>query len=213
MVSVFLNEDTHNKNTEVMNMKLSESKSDRKKEQILTSAIEIMKRRGYNGATMEDIAAELLMTKGSLYYYFKNKSDLMFHAHNFILSKAIAQLEDILNREGTAKEILHDMVAIHIEYAIEEKDTVNHLIDPKQFFDQEQQILVLQLRRKYEGVFEKIITRGIQSGEFATKDLTVAKMMILGAMNWIQQWYKPDGRLSKEELASLYSEYIMKILT
>ena len=64
----------------------------RKKEQILTSAIEIINRRGYSGTTMEEIAAELLMTKGSLYYYFKNKSDLMYQCHKFVLFQATEEL-------------------------------------------------------------------------------------------------------------------------
>ena len=57
-------------------MKLSERKTLKKKEQILMTAIAVVNKRGYDGATMEEIAAELLMTKGSLYYYFKNKSEL-----------------------------------------------------------------------------------------------------------------------------------------
>jgi hypothetical protein len=37
-------------------------------------------------------------------------------------------------------------------------------------------------------------------------------MIILGAMNWVQQWYKPNGRLLKEEVVAIYTEYILKIL-
>jgi AcrR family transcriptional regulator len=193
-------------------MKLSEKKTLKKKEQILFSAIEIVKRRGYSGARMEEIAAELSMTKGSLYYYFKSKSDLMYECHNFVLSQATEELQEILYGEGSAQEILRNMIATHIEYAVEEKETFNLIMEPKRFFNKEQLDLVLKLRKKYEGLFDQIISRGIQNGVFHTKEPSIARMYILGAMNWIQQWYKTKGRLSKEELVEIYSDYIMKIL-
>jgi hypothetical protein len=71
---------------------------------------------------------------------------------------------------------------------------------------------VLKLRRDYEGLFDRIISRGIQSGDFTVKEPSIARMIILGAMNWIQQWYRPDGKLTKDELIDLYSDYVTKIL-
>ncbi len=193
-------------------MKISEKRTLRKKEEILFSAISIINEKGYSGATMEEIAAELLMTKGSLYYYFKNKSDLMFQCHNFVLSKASEDMEEILNGEESIKEILLKMVATHIDYAVEEKETFNLIMEPKRFFNEEQLEQVLALRKKYEGHFDRIISRGIQNGGFHTTEPSIARMIILGSMNWIQQWYNPNGRLSKEELAVIYSDYILKIL-
>lgn len=193
-------------------MKLSEKKTLEKKEQILSSAIEIVKRRGYSGARMEEIAAELLMTKGSLYYYFKNKSDLMYECHNFVLSQATEELEEILCEEGSAEVILRNMITTHIEYAVEEKETFNLIMEPKRFFKKEQVNLVLKLRKNYEGLFDQIILRGIQEGIFQTKEPFIARMIILGAMNWIQQWYKARGRLSKKEIVEMYNDYIIKIL-
>jgi AcrR family transcriptional regulator len=194
-------------------MKLSEKKILRKKEQILLSAIEIVNRRGYSGATMEEIAAELLMTKGSLYYYFKNKSDLMYQCHNFVLSQATEDLQEILNREeGSATEILVKMIAAHMEYAIEEKEVFNLIIEPKRFFNEEQLELVLKLRKEYENLFDQIIKRGIASGDFRIEDPSLERMIILGAMNWVQQWYNPNGRLLKEEVIEKYTKSILKIL-
>ncbi|MBM4761808.1 TetR/AcrR family transcriptional regulator [Bacillus sp. B15-48] len=193
-------------------IKLSEKKALRKKEQILSSAIGIINQKGYNGATMEDIAAELLMTKGSLYYYFKNKSDLMYQCHRFVLTQAINELEEILNGGGSVKEILFKMVTTHIEYVIEEKETFKISIEPKLFSNLEQFEHMRKLRKNYEGLFDQLILRGIQSGEFFVKEPSTAKMFILGGMNWVQQWYQSNGRLAKEEIIQLYCDYILKLL-
>ncbi|MCM3570332.1 TetR/AcrR family transcriptional regulator [Neobacillus mesonae] len=194
-------------------MKLSEKKLLKKKEQILFSALEIINKRGYSGATMEEIAADLFMTKGSLYYYFKNKSDLMYQCHNFVLSHAIEDLEAILQHEkGSAADILKKMIEIHLEYAIDEKEVFNLIMDPKLYFNEEQLELVLKLRKKYENLFHEIIIRGIQNKEFHIAEPSIVRMIMLGAMNWVQQWYNPEGRLSKEDVITIYLEYIMKIL-
>lgn len=193
-------------------MKLSEKKILKKKEQILLSAITIVNRRGYDGATMEEIAAELLMTKGSLYYYFKNKGDLMYQCHNLVLSQATKELEEELSGEGTAEEILRRMVATHINYAVEEKETFNLIIEPRQMFNQEQIEPVLKLRKHYSSLFDNVIEIGIATGEFHVKEPVIIRMMILGAMNWIQQWYSSNGRMTKEQLKQYFGDHIIKLL-
>jgi AcrR family transcriptional regulator len=194
-------------------MKLSERKLLRKKEQILASAIKVINQRGYSGATMEEIAAELYMTKGSLYYYFKNKSDLMYQCHNFVLSQAIADHEEILqHKEDSAESLLRKMIAIHISYAVDEKEVFNLIMEPKRFFNKEQLDLVLKLRKKYEKLFDEVISLGLERGEFQHKEPKIVRMIILGAMNWMQQWYKMNGRLSKEQLIEIYSENLIRIL-
>ncbi|MEK4425483.1 TetR/AcrR family transcriptional regulator [Solibacillus sp. FSL K6-1523] len=193
-------------------MKLSEKKILKKKEQILLSAITIVNRRGYDGATMEEIAAEMLMTKGSLYYYFKNKGDLMYQCHKLVLAQATEELEEILLEEGSAEHLLRKMVATHINYAVDEKETFNLIIEPKQMFNPEQIEPVLKLRKYYSNLFDQAIEKGVTSGEFHVKEPIIVRMMILGAMNWIQQWYNPTGRMTKEELKQQFAAYIIKLL-
>lgn len=193
-------------------MKLSEKKILKKKEQILLSAITIVNRRGYDGATMEEIAAEMLMTKGSLYYYFKNKGDLMYQCHKLVLEQATGELEEELQGEGTAEEILRKMVATHINYAVEEKETFNLIIEPKQMFNPEQIEPVLKLRKYYSSLFDQVIEKGGATGEFHVEEPIIVRMIILGAMNWIQQWYSATGRLAKEELQQHFADYIIKLL-
>ena len=193
-------------------MKLSERRALEKKEEILLSAVTIVNRRGYDGATMEEIAAELQMTKGSLYYYFKSKSDLMYQCHNLVFTQARQELENELVGIFSAEEIIRNMISIHIEFAIEEKETFNMLIEPSQVFSKEQLKTVLQLRKYYSSLFDQAIEKGIASGEFDVKEPIIVRMMILGAMNWIQQWYRLDGRLSKEDLKQHFGDYIFKLL-
>lgn len=161
---------------------------------------------------MEEIAADLLMTKGALYYYFKNKGDLMFQCHNLVLGAAIEEQEENLQKNAAAEEILRDMIVTHIDYAIEEKETFNMILKPEQIFTEEQLAAVLDLRKFYSRLFDRIIEKGVVSGEFEVNDPLISRMIILGSMNWIQQWYQPGGRLSKEVLQKTFGDSIIKLL-
>lgn len=193
-------------------MKLSEKKLQKKKQAIILSAVKIVNQKGYQGATMEEIAAELLMTKGSLYYYFKNKEDLIFQCHEMVLGQAISDLQDCFNEEITNEQKLRKMIASHIRYAIEEKETFNMIIKPDQTFSKNQLSPILKKRNEYASWFDQVIQKGIAEGDFTIQEPKIARMILLGSMNWIQQWYSPDGDKTMEELQALYAEYLLKVV-
>ncbi|SDI24846.1 transcriptional regulator, TetR family [Alteribacillus persepolensis] len=194
-------------------MKLREKKAAKKKEEILRSASKIISRRGYDGATMEDIAAELLMTKGALYYYFKNKEELLYQCHVLVLSEAEEKLESIYRENISSIEKMRKAIRFHIEVAITEKETFNLIIKPEMTFSEKHISKVLKQRDDYAGVFDKIIQEGVQSGEFVVKEKKMARMIILGSMNWIQQWYIPGGEKGIDDISKVYAEYLLKMLT
>lgn len=194
-------------------MKLSEKKVLKKKEEIILSAIKIVNRKGYQGATMEEIAAELLMTKGSLYYYFKNKEDLIFQCHELVLSKAMEELQDFLDEVDVSfEQRLRKMIMTHIHYVIEEKETFNMIIIPNETFSIEYLNPILEIRNNYARYFDLVIQGGIKAKEFSMPEPKIARMILLGSMNWIQQWYSPEGRMTKEEIQAIYADYLLKIV-
>ncbi|MDP4125766.1 MAG: TetR family transcriptional regulator C-terminal domain-containing protein [Bacillota bacterium] len=70
----------------------------------------------------------------------------------------------------------------------------------------------MEKREKYSSLFDEVIAEGIRNGSFRVKEAKMARMIILGAMNWIQQWYSSKGEQSKEDVAKIYAEYLLKIL-
>lgn len=193
-------------------MKLSEKRVLKKKEQIILSAIKIMNRKGYNGATMEEIAAELLMTKGALYYYFKNKEDLIYQCHELVLTNAIEELQAHLDESVSYETRLRNMIKTHIAYAIKEKETFNMILKPDETFSSEQLKPILLKRQKYAHQFDTVIKEGMKAKEFTITELKIARMILLGSMNWIQQWYQPDGKFNVEELQNVYADYLLKVV-
>lgn len=193
-------------------MSLRERKAAKKKEDILRSASLVISREGYHNATMEDIAAELLMTKGSLYYYFKSKEELLYRCHNLILSDAMKKMEEIFLQEISAKEKMEKAIKFHLEVAIREKEIFNLIVKPEQIFSEEHLDEIIEKRAKYAEVFDRIIDEGVQKGEFSIEQKKMARMIILGAANWVQVWHSPEGTYSNEKIEEIYAAYLLKML-
>src|SRR5690242_7558083 len=67
--------------------------------EILKAAAAAFRRFGYHGATVERIALALKMKKGNLYYYFRNKEEILFACHQYSLDRLLSLLEDVERSE------------------------------------------------------------------------------------------------------------------
>ncbi|KOF12143.1 transcriptional regulator [Planococcus glaciei] len=194
-------------------MNLRERKTAKKKEDILRSASLVISRKGFRQTTMEDIAAELLMTKGSLYYYFKNKEELLFYCHEQILTTVLDKLRKIKQQDSSSSEKMKAAIKIHLDTAIREREIFNLAVKPEQIFSGDYADVIVQKLDEYAELFDQLILHGVQKGEFSVSQKKMARMIILGAANWIQVWYSPEGEFSKEEIEQVYADYLLKILT
>src|SRR5690242_6911252 len=67
--------------------------------EILKSAAAAFRKLGYHGATVEQIASALRMKKGNLYYYFRNKEEILFACHQYSLDRLLALLDEVERSE------------------------------------------------------------------------------------------------------------------
>ncbi|WP_047985590.1 TetR/AcrR family transcriptional regulator [Ornithinibacillus californiensis] len=191
---------------------LRELKQEKKKEDILRAAADVFIEKGYYRTTMEDVAAKLFMTKGSVYYYFADKQDLLFQSQVMLLKRGLLTIKEILNEEISAKEKLKKSLIQHIEHLINERSGFSMLIKPEQDFTVEQESIIFELREEYGKCFDFPIEEGIQTGIFQTNDPKIVRNLLLGAMNSLVQWYSPNGKKSKQEFADHVADYLLRML-
>ncbi|SDI90891.1 TetR/AcrR family transcriptional regulator [Natribacillus halophilus] len=195
-----------------MRLSLRERKIAKKKEDILRSAAKLLSEKDDHKTTMEDIAAELLMTKGSIYYYFKNKEDLLYQCHTMILEQSIERIEKISLTDGSPADKLKKAMTEHIQFAIQEKSLFNIMVNPEQSLSAHYLEDVKKKRAQYEKYFDQFIAEGIASGDFPSLDTKMVRMIILPALNGVNQWYSPRGEKDEREIAELMSNYLLRIL-
>lgn len=190
-----------------------EKKAAKKKEEILRSAASVLDAKGFHRTTMEDIASNLLMTKGSMYYYFKNKDDLLYQCHQMIMKISIERIEEAVHSPLTPTEKLKKAVKAHVILSTSEKSMFMMMDKPNQNFSGDHLDHALKQRKEYANYFDVIINEGIEKGEFDPSiEIRTVRFIILGSLNWIMQWYREDGPQSGEQIAESFAAHLVRIV-
>lgn len=193
-------------------MNLREQKAAHKKEALMNAAISVFTEKGYAGASLEDVAQKLFMTKGAVYYYFKDKQDLLYQSQVYLLETSIHFITTISDSDLTAKEKLVKAIVEHTEYVINERSGFTNMLNSELFLTADQQNEILRLKNEYESKFDGLIEKGIKEGDFIKGDIKIIRNLLLGAMNWVMQWYSEGGKKSKSEISEMVSFYLLRML-
>ncbi|MBX3460044.1 MAG: TetR family transcriptional regulator [Planctomycetes bacterium] len=182
-------------------------KTEMKREAILRSAAAAFRRKGYHGTSMEDISEALLMTKGSLYYYFKDKEEILYACHDFSLDRVLERMRQVLadGKGDNAETRLRALVQGFVDVMIDDLQGSALALD---FTALKPELLarIIAKRDQFERGMRGVITEGVKSGEFKRTDAKLATLAILGAINWIGKWYRPDGPFNAAEIGKTYSD-------
>jgi len=180
----------------------------RKRIDILRSAAASFQRRGYHGASVGEIARTLNMTKGNLYYYFKNKEDILYVCHEHALSIILDKLEQIESSELAADEKLRRLIDSFVHLFINDMQGTSWTLElealPPHLLKK-----VIAKRDKVERGFRRILREGMIDGTFAPGDATLLTFAILGVINWIPSWYRPSGKSSADEIGRTFADYLV----
>lgn len=191
-----------------------QKKTELKREAILRSAAAAFRRKGYHGTSMEDISDALLMTKGSLYYYFKDKEEILFACHDFSLDRVLERTREVLDEQkgAPAAEKLSALIDALVHVMIDDLQGSALALDFTALRD-EPLAQIIARRDQFERSMRAVINEGVKAGEFRNVDSKLASFAILGAINWISKWYRPDGAFKAADIGRMYSDLFVKGLS
>lgn len=181
-------------------------------ERIHDVAASLFAQRGFYGTRMEDIAAGLDLQKGALYYYFDSKEALLASLVETRVGVALDVLEKIAHREAPATERVRAGFAGHLTVFQEHADLYTIFNTERlHSISSDTAEKVNTLGREYERMWGEMIQDGIKTGEFRSDlDVDVTVKAILGACNTTLTWYRPDGRLSIDEVATRFADLFLE---
>jgi len=184
-----------------------EEKWRRRRAEILHAALRAFRDKGYHATTLDDIAEHVGVRKTALYHYFPDKEAILHECHR----ESLAELSRILREArafDTASAQLAHVIREHVRVMT---DTLEG--SPLAFevtaLSAERQARMIAGRDRYERGVRRIIDRGMRDGEFRKGDSKIAVFVILGAINWIARWYRPEGVLKASELGP---EFVDRLL-
>lgn len=160
---------------------------------------------------MKDISDQLGLVKGNLYYYFKSKQDLMYHCRIKCLHQTLEVLRRAQADAGPPSKRLHQLLKEHILVLIEGPYSAVLQLDMGDISPSRRRAYV-KLRDEFEHGMRQMIEQAIEAGEFPLQDVSMASFAILGSINWMPKWYKPNGPMSAEEVAEYQADFFVGAL-
>lgn len=175
---------------------------------ILKSAAAAFRKLGYHGATVEQIAAALHMKKGNLYYYFKNKEEILFACHQYSLDRLMQLLDGILASGLDPEEQLRRLVVAFVHTIVDELHGTALFLELEALSPAHLKTVIVR-RDRFDQGLRQIIERGIADGRFGCADAKLDSFAIMGAVNWIPRWFDPHGPATSEEVADRFADFLI----
>jgi AcrR family transcriptional regulator len=178
------------------------------RQEILRTAARLFQQRGYDATSMNDVAAALKLSKGGLYHHFQSKDEILFNLMNHAMDITQERVIDGVRAITGPEERLRMLIRRHIEVVMSVRDreiTVmlheNHPLPPAM------RRRINARKKDYVHFVENLIAE-VQGARPSRGGVTprAAAFALLGMINWIYQWYRPEGALHEESLVRQYTD-------
>ena len=183
-----------------------------RKREILEAASRVFRARGLHAAGMRDIAAELGMAVGNLYYYFRDKEELLAFVQESALSRLLDMAARVRELELPVDQKLQLLLEEHVVGLNDpEEGTPGSLAHLEiEALGEERRSAVLARRDEYEQIVRSLIEEGMARGMFRPGDPKVASLALLGSVNWTVKWFRPAGGKSAREIGRQIAEMMVR---
>lgn len=174
-----------------------------KREAVIRAAARAFNERGYHHTSLDDIAADLGVTKPTVYYYVSSKEQLLFECFLAGLTPIREALREAEQRDGSARQRLAAVIrgyatAIGSEYGWCMVRAHDQDLGP------EMRRQINALKSEIDQGIRRLLRAGMDDGSVGTCDPKIAAFALAGALNWIAHWYRADQALSPAEVAEAF---------
>jgi AcrR family transcriptional regulator len=165
---------------------------------LLDEAARLFRTRGFEGTSMRDIARAVGMLPGSLYWHFETKEALLAAVYVKGVRQISQAVQSAVDRQVGAWERLEAACVAHLEAVLHDDDYAQVVIRVRPADVPVVQQSLVELRNQYEALFARLVAdlplaRGT--------DRRALRLMLMGALNWSQTWYRPGGRFNPRSIA------------
>lgn len=175
--------------------------------QIYTAAAELFCEKGFDGTSMSDVAEAVGITKAGIYHFVPGgKKDLLFAIMNYGLDRLDTYVITPARAITDAEERLRAIISNHIRLITSGSKTGGHnpvtiVVEEVGGLGAAHRRKIDQRKRVYVDLIRGTLQQLNQENKLRAVDETVAAFSLLGIILWVSRWYKPDGRLTAEQIA------------
>lgn len=170
---------------------------------LLRTAAQVFARKGYHATTMRDLSRESGMSLAGMYHYVRGKEDLLYQIQQRCFAGVLTGAETALARHVDPVERLRAFVRHHLAYFAAQPAEMTVLTHEAHSLSGKRADEILQLKRRYATMLQQLV---------AAADGThpsVSAYALFGMMNWTYTWYRPDGALPPDALATVFADLFL----
>jgi TetR/AcrR family transcriptional regulator, cholesterol catabolism regulator len=183
-----------------------EARPPRRRDEVLATAARLFAERGYAATSTTDIARELGMHRGSIYYYLSTKEDLLYELIQQRYRSGTELLERVADRDGDALARLRWLIEEHVKAVAENRIPSALALNESRSLSPERRASIVAENDAYERAVAALIAEGLGDGAVRDDvDPKLAAMALLGAANWLHRWYDPARGASPAEVARQFA--------
>jgi len=171
------------------------------REEIITAAIDMFYEDGYQKASLRHIARKVGVTQAAIYYHFRNKEEILYTIIERFSNDLFFTLKSCLSENRDPLEKLRNAISEHIISIKTKRKGAKIIIEDKRFLSGELNKLVKEKEKVVYNLYRSQLEELQRNMKIRECDLTVATFGILGMINWLYHWYRPEKEISIEKMA------------
>lgn len=172
--------------------------------QILRTAADLFRERGYRATTLDDIASRLGMSKASLYTYFRAKEEMLAAISRQTIETFTRELGLVLAADLGPEDKLRRVVRDHVRFVIANRSFLTVFFSEEANLPPRSARALAARKDRYDKGVESIVTEGMRRGVFRDVPPRLVVFGLLGMLNWLYKWYNPRGRWGAEEISAAF---------
>ena len=178
------------------------------REKILAAAVQLFAEYGYHAAPLRDIASIAGIQAASIYYHYANKQALLVEIMETHMRHLNMNLERILRKQASPEERLYEAIANHIRLHTTYKAEFFIIDTEIRALEGENRQYVLSMRDQYETLLQELLREGMDQGIFRPSDVKVTSYAIIAMCTEVAKWFRPNGRLTVQQVIDIYSQMV-----
>jgi AcrR family transcriptional regulator len=176
--------------------------------EIVDAAAKAFRQKGFDATSLEDIANEVGIWKGSLYHYINSKEDLLFAVVRAPADRILAEVRALVSVDLPPAERIRQATRSHVR--VLEENFVYAAVYLQEIAGRNRSAEWSAMDREYVSCLEWIIQDGITRGDFAdTLNPRITTLALIGSLNWLTHWYRPEGSLTAEAIADHFTDMFL----
>jgi AcrR family transcriptional regulator len=183
-----------------------------KRERILEEAVKLFYERGFTGTTLDDIAAELGVTKPFIYTHFRSKTELLAALCKPTIELSLGAVTQAASGPGSPTERLYRAIAGFTEVVLSRQANIAIYFREEKNLSPEALGEINGLRKKFDRVLSKLLAEGVAAGEFDVRDVSLTALAIGGMISWAYTWHRPEGRLAIDDMCDRMAELALQMV-